>query len=126
MADPTFRISSTVLGTPDPRRLAGFYLSMLGDWETLYDEQQWVKIKPPGGGHGLAFQLEEHHAHPSWPAGPGEQQMQAHLDIGVTDLAAGVAVAEAGGAAQAAYQPQDDVRVMIDPDGHPFCLFELP
>jgi hypothetical protein len=29
------------------------------------------------------------------------------------------------GATQAAYQPQDDVRVLIDPDGHPFCLFEL-
>jgi hypothetical protein len=21
------------------------------------------------------------------------------------------------------FQPQDDVRVLFDPDGHPFCLF---
>jgi hypothetical protein len=21
------------------------------------------------------------------------------------------------------YQPQDDVRVCLDPDGHPFCLW---
>ena len=23
------------------------------------------------------------------------------------------------------FQPQDDVRVLLDPDGHPFCLAEL-
>ncbi|WP_169501813.1 VOC family protein [Kribbella catacumbae] len=27
------------------------------------------------------------------------------------------------GAELAAYQPQDNVRVMLDPDGHPFCLY---
>jgi hypothetical protein len=27
------------------------------------------------------------------------------------------------GARQADFQPQDDVRVMLDPDGHPFCLY---
>lgn len=60
---------------------------------------------------------------PSWPAGPAEQQMQLHLDVAVEDLAAAVAFAEAGGAVQAEHQPQDDVRVMLDPAGHPFCLF---
>ena len=49
--------------------------------------------------------------------------MQLHLDIGITDLAAGVAYAESLGASLAAYQPQDDVRVLLDPAGHPFCLF---
>ena len=24
---------------------------------------------------------------------------------------------------RAAYQPQDDLRVLFDPAGHPFCLF---
>jgi Glyoxalase-like domain len=121
-----FRISSTVLGTPDPRGLADFYRTLLPDWETLVDEPEWVKIKPPGGGHGLAFQLEEHHIRPTWPAGPGDQHMQVHLDIGASDLAQGLALAERRGARLAAYQPQDDVRVMLDPAGHPFCLFELP
>jgi hypothetical protein len=27
------------------------------------------------------------------------------------------------GAVLAEYQPQDDVRVYLDPAGHPFCLF---
>jgi catechol 2,3-dioxygenase-like lactoylglutathione lyase family enzyme len=125
MADLELEIRSTVLGSPDPRALGAFYAQLLG-WEVLDDEPEWVKIKPLGGGHGLAFQLEAHHARPAWPAGPGEQQMQLHLDIGATDLDAGVARAEALGARLAAYQPQDDVRVMLDPDGHPFCLFQPP
>jgi hypothetical protein len=27
------------------------------------------------------------------------------------------------GATVAEFQPQDDVRVMLDPAGHPFCLY---
>jgi hypothetical protein len=27
------------------------------------------------------------------------------------------------GAEQASYQPQEHVRVMLDPAGHPFCLY---
>lgn len=119
-----FALSSTVLGTSDPRGLGSFYAVLLG-WEVLEDEPDWVKIKPTGGGTGLAFQREDGHVPPTWPAGPGDQQMQAHLDIGVSDLAAGEARALALGASLAAYQPQDDVRVLLDPAGHPFCLFAL-
>ena len=49
--------------------------------------------------------------------------MQLHLDIEVDDLDAGVAAAVALGATVAEFQPQDDVRVCLDPAGHPFCLF---
>ena len=27
------------------------------------------------------------------------------------------------GAQEAAFQPQDEVRVLLDPAGHPFCLY---
>jgi len=123
MTAPHYRLASTVLGTSDPRGLASFYRALLG-WETVDDEPEWVKIKPPGGGTGLAFQLEDSHVPPSWPVVPGDQQMQAHLDIGVDDLGAGESTALSLGASRAAHQPQDDVRVMLDPAGHPFCLFE--
>jgi catechol 2,3-dioxygenase-like lactoylglutathione lyase family enzyme len=122
MTEPTFRVSSTVLGAPDPAGLATFYERLLG-WERRVDEPEWVVIKPPGGTTGLAFQLERGHVPPTWPAGPGDQQMQVHLDLGTPDLEAGVARALGLGATQAAYQPQDDVRVMLDPVGHPFCIF---
>jgi len=49
--------------------------------------------------------------------------MQLHLDVEVSDLDAAVAAAVELGARVAAYQPQEDVRVMLDPAGHPFCLY---
>lgn len=63
-----------------------------------------------------------------WPTRkPGDQQMMLHLDIevdgGPDALAAETARAVAEGARLAEYQPQDDVRVLFDPSGHPFCLW---
>jgi hypothetical protein len=49
--------------------------------------------------------------------------MMMHLEIQADDLGAGVAHAVAVGATLAEFQPQDDVRVCLDPAGHPFCLF---
>jgi hypothetical protein len=34
-----------------------------------------------------------------------------------------VAHAVAQGATLAGFQPQEDVRVFLDPAGHPFCLY---
>jgi len=124
MTTPRFELRSTVLGTPDPRGLASFYRALL-DWDVIDEEDDWVKLKPRGNpdGTGLSFQREDRHVPPTWPAGEGDQQMQLHLDIGVDDLAEGEARALALGAAVAPFQPQDDVRVLLDPAGHPFCLF---
>jgi catechol 2,3-dioxygenase-like lactoylglutathione lyase family enzyme len=119
---PSFTLTSTVLGGPDPRALAAFYQQLLG-WPLGTDEPGWVTLRPAGGGPGLSFQLEEGHVPPSWPAGPGEQQVQLHLDIEVDDLDAACTVAEAAGASPAAFQPQERVRVYLDPAGHPFCLW---
>ena len=49
--------------------------------------------------------------------------MMIHLDIAVEDLDAAVAWARESGATLAEHQPQDRVRVVLDPAGHPFCLF---
>jgi hypothetical protein len=50
--------------------------------------------------------------------------IQVHLDLLVDELAAACAHAESIGAQLADFQPQDDVRVYLDPVGHPFCLFD--
>lgn len=122
MTVPSMVLSGVVFDAPDPRALADFYRRLLG-WEVSADEPDWVKIVPPGGGAGLSFQTESRYVRPVWPAGPGDQQMQMHLDIGVDDLdAAGREVVRAG-AVLADHQPQEDVRVYLDPVGHPFCLF---
>ena len=49
--------------------------------------------------------------------------MMIHLDIKVDDLSDAGQHALAAGAVLADYQPQSDVRVYLDPAGHPFCLF---
>lgn len=63
------------------------------------------------------------HTPPAWPSVSGVQQIMAHLDIAVRDLDGAVTLAVDVGATLVDYQPQDDVRVMLDPAGHPFCLF---
>jgi hypothetical protein len=73
----------------------------------------------PGLGGCIAAAYEP----PVWPAQSGRPQVQAHLDIEVSDLERGVAHAVALGATVADVQPQDDVRVCFDPVSHPFCLF---
>ncbi|WP_431878738.1 VOC family protein [Amycolatopsis sacchari] len=116
------KLTSTVLGTPDPHGLAVFYQKLLG-WPIRTDEPEWVTLRPEDGSAGLSFQLETEHTPPVWPAGREDQQMQLHLDIEVGDLPTAVALATGAGATVAEYQPQNGVRVCFDPAGHPFCLW---
>ncbi|MFR9721941.1 VOC family protein [Streptomyces sp. MS19] len=116
------KLGGIVLDSPDPHELASFYERLLG-WPRIQDEPDWVKLASPEGGAGLSFQREPLHVRPVWPAREGEPRMMAHLDIRVDDLDAAAAHAVAAGAVLAEHQPQDDVRVCLDPAGHPFCLF---
>jgi len=124
-ARPSMSLRATVLGAPDAGLLARFYQQLLG-WETAEEEPGWVRLQPPGGGTCLSFQSEGLYTPPLWPARPGSQQMTAHLDIQVDDLDSASAYAQSLGAALAGHQPQDDVRVHLDPAGNPFCLFVAP
>ena len=116
------RLSAATISSPDPRALADFYARLL-KWETAASEPDWVVLQNPFGGPGVSFHIDEHYVRPVWPSAGGNQQMMMHLDIGVDDLDQGSAHAAACGAVAAEHQPQEDVRVFLDPDGHPFCLF---
>jgi hypothetical protein len=89
----------------------------------VHEDPTWVTLRPDTGRPGLGFQLEADYAPPTWPSRPDEQQLQLHLDILVDDLDLAGARAVELGARLADTQFQDDVRVYLDPDGHPFCLF---
>ncbi len=115
-------LAACVLGCPDPRELAAFYAELLG-WTVVEDQQDWVRLQPSGGGPGLSFQFEDDYTRPMWPEQPTRQQMMMHLDIAVDDLVAETIRAQELGAVGVDFQPQDHVRVMVDPAGHPFCLF---
>ena len=123
MTRPTMRISGATIGAPSPGELAKFYSDLLG-WPSEI-EKNWAQVRSPGG-DGLStlnFEVEHDYVRPTWPSKPGQQQIMTHLDIEVGNLAAAVAWAEQHGAVLAEHQPQGDVRVMLDPAGHPFCLF---
>jgi catechol 2,3-dioxygenase-like lactoylglutathione lyase family enzyme len=115
-------LTTVNIGAPDPGALARFYQRLLG-WEIKAEEPNWVLLKAPDGGVGLSFQTESTYVRPTWPAGPSDQQMMMHLEIRVDDLESAAAHASACGATLADYQPQEDVRVYLDPAGHPFCLW---
>lgn len=132
-AQPTMRVAAVTIHAPDPRALAGFYQRLLG-W-TLANEEGprpghppedgFAQLRPPAGGSGptLNFEYEPEYAPPVWPSVPGQQQTMTHPDIEVEDLDATVDWAVGHGARLADYQPQEGVRVLLDPAGHPFCLF---
>ncbi|MBG0564345.1 VOC family protein [Actinoplanes aureus] len=115
-------LAATTISSPEPRKLAEFYSRLLG-WPVKESADGWVELSSPDGGPGISVHGEATYEPPAWPARPGRPQMQMHLDIEVDDLPQGVAHAVALGATVAEFQPQDDVRVCLDPDGHPFCLF---
>ncbi|MFF3375529.1 VOC family protein [Streptomyces sp. NPDC002680] len=119
------RISTVVLDAHDAHELADFYVRLLG-YVVRADEPDWVLIGPPPGEQGvsLAFETERAYVPPVWPTrDPGDQQMMLHLDIEVDDLEGETARAVSEGARLHEYQPQEDVRVLLDPSDHPFCLW---
>ncbi len=115
--------------------LAQFYSQLLG-WEIGYrnlnnhggtGEAGWVSLADPADGVGLCFQGKDGYVPPTWPDEPDAQAMMMHLEIAVEDLEAAIALAVASGGRVAPHQPEDrdpkTLRVMLDPAGHPFCLF---
>jgi len=102
--------------------MADFYGRLLG-WEITLRDDDFILMRDPAGGAGLSFQEQPWYLPPVWPEQPGEQHKMIHLDIQVGDLDAAVAFALEAGARLAAHQPRHDLRVLLDPAGHPFCLF---
>jgi catechol 2,3-dioxygenase-like lactoylglutathione lyase family enzyme len=130
---PTLQANSVTIGTSQPLELARFYSRLLGLPVTTEEgpapgepeEAGWAQIRPPHDAAALTlnFEYESCYVRPVWPSTPGRQTASQHLDIKVDDLDAAVEWAVGCGAVLAEFQPQDDVRVLLDPDGHPFCLF---
>jgi catechol 2,3-dioxygenase-like lactoylglutathione lyase family enzyme len=126
------RVAAVVLGSADPRGLGAFYQRLLGyEMVANYPARPgqpegdgWVTLQSENpAAVRLSFQYEQFYTPPTWPSAEGEQQMMLHLDIAAEDTHAAVDWALAAGATLAEHQPQHDVRVLLDPAGHPFCLF---
>lgn len=105
---------------PDPGALARFYAELLG-WPVVHEEPGTAVVGTPQGTFLVFQQASGYHA-PVWPPVEGHQRPMMHFDFQVGDLDSAVAEAVALGATLADTQPQEHVRVMVDPAGHPFCL----
>ena len=111
------------LDAPDGKALGRFYERLLG-WRYFDGDDDGASVAPSeDAGYNLGFQTERAYVRPVWPAEPGQPQMSMHLEIQVDDLDQAVAHAIEAGAELASFQPQSQVRVLLDPAGHPFCLY---
>lgn len=116
------KLGAIVLDAKDSEQLSEFYAQLLGWVKTRYDEEWIIVASADGSGTPLVFQQVDDYVPPVWPAVPGHQQQQIHLDIYVDSVADGVAHALRCGATLAHEQFDDAWRVMHDPAGHPFCV----
>lgn len=109
------------LEAPDPGALAAFYSQLLG-WPVVDRGPAHAVLDPPQPGVFVVIQRSDGYVPPVWPPAAGDQRPMMHLDLQVDDLEGAVADAVALGASVAHHQPQEHVRVLLDPAGHPFCL----
>lgn len=125
MERPAIRMRGPVIDAPaagEALALAAFYERLLG-WRIAQSAPGgWALLESPEGSK-IEIQGLADYQPPTWPNAPSEQQMMLHLDFATDDLDAAVEWAIEVGATVAEYQPQPQVKVMLDPAGHPFCLF---
>lgn len=122
MSRPAIRLGTVCLDCADAEVMAEFYGRLLG-WRPAVREAGFVLLADPDGGTGLSFQAEQAYRPPTWPERTDAQDKMIHLDLRVDDLDAAVPFALECGARLADHQPRERVRVLLDPAGHPFCLF---
>jgi predicted enzyme related to lactoylglutathione lyase len=112
----TTTLSSIVIDCADPATLAAFYAKATG-WRVSGDDPGFVALE--GGPVSLAFQRIDGYQGPEWP----DDRKHVHLDFRVSDVEAAKKDLVALGASVPEFQPGgDDWTVLLDPEGHPFCL----
>lgn len=120
MGTSHMELTATTIDCSDAIKLADFYAKLTGGKVTYSDPESGHAQTTVGSGT-LNFQQVHSYSPPQWPG--QEHPQQFHLDFSVENLDSAVEHALGLGASEALEQPaSDQYRVMIDPDGHPFCL----
>lgn len=106
--------------------MARFYEGLLG-FEIRELGGGWAQLFDPAGGVHINIGGAPWYQPPTWPEAAGEQTKMFHFEVEVDDLEAAVARAIELGGTEAPWQPpdrnHDRLRIMLDPAGHPLCLF---
>jgi catechol-2,3-dioxygenase len=110
------KLEMVVLDAPDIVHMSAFYRGLAGWVESSADET-WITLDTPDGWQ-IGLQAAPDHRPPQWPGQAHPQQ--AHLDLRVPDLDAGLRRAvDLGGAL---LTKNETWYTVADPAGHPFDL----
>jgi predicted enzyme related to lactoylglutathione lyase len=122
----SIRWTTVTIDCVDAEALGAFYSAVFG-WDITDRDGDWLQLSHPSSDVGLNIQAEESYEPPIWPEEPGCQAKMMHFEVLVDDLAAAVQLVVRNGGVEASYQPPDRdqsrIRVVLDPAGHPLCLF---
>ena len=112
-------LRAVTIDCANPAELADFYGRLLGV-EVTHSSEEFASVAVRTD-LSVLFERVEGYKAPSWPSQDVPQQV--HLDLGSDDLDAAEGRALALGASKPSEQPGGDRwRVLLDPQGHPFCL----
>ena len=116
--EPTATLSMLNIDSADPARLAQFYAAALG-WEVTYSDDSYGMVE--GNGIKIGFGKIEGFRPAQWPDEAGVKRF--HFDLQVNDLDEATESLCGIGASHPDFQPgAGRWRVLLDPDGQPFCL----
>lgn len=109
-------LTTIMLDCADPAALAAFYCRITG-WKVTDSDETFVYVGD--GPVTLAFQRIPDYQFPAWP----DPAKHAHLDFTAPDKAQAVQDLLAAGAKLPDFQPGGDRwTVLLDPEGHAFCV----
>ena len=109
-------ISTVIFDSADPAALAAFYTVATGLPITSADDD-FVYLGD--GPISLGFQRVPGYQGPAWP----DPAKHAHLDFKAADKEKAIQDLLAAGAKLPEHQPGgEDWTVLVDPEGHPFCV----
>jgi predicted enzyme related to lactoylglutathione lyase len=114
----TATLSMINIDCADPARLAEFYATAFG-WEVTFSDATYGMVE--GDGVKIGFGMVEGFQPAKWPDESATKRF--HLDLQVDDLDSASKWLCGLGASEPAFQPGvDRWRVLLDPEGQPFCL----
>lgn len=111
------KLAMVNLDCANPPRQAEFYARVLG-WEVTHSQDEYAMVS--GAGTSVGFGRMEPYAAPKWP--DPDNGKRFHLDLHVDDLDKAEQQCLDLGATKPDFQPGERWRVLLDPDGQPFCL----
>lgn len=118
-----FKFSNIFIDSANPEALCEFYHKISG-WEIL-NKYGSPALETPNGLTLFFIKPDVPFIRPEWPDQPEKQQKQIHLDFEVGDLDEAIGMAISAGATLADQQyGGSQWKTLLDPDGHPFDLYE--